>query len=149
MLGHFCGKHYEIIGLKTRGIILLHLGLIDCRFYWKDRNLQIAWILDCLDSWEPLFINLAIPNYFLKIKDIWERFSKILCFMNIKMKIGQFEMFEKTGTEKWWRSVEVSFNLEYGINISQRTWNGNWVMLFPTEFLGFVLIPMIYNRIIH
>ena len=69
------------------------------------------------NPWSPVFMASIIPKYFQKYSS-----SKNIIFAYTDFK--KMSNLEKTGTDKWWRSVqEILENLGYGTNIYLKTWN--------------------------
>ena len=107
----------EIAG-KLRISILLHFELITARFaYVRDRNLTCSCFLDIWNTWEPLFMDLNIKNYFKKYKKetvYGNNISGKLAFGNYKF----WNLRKKGGS----RNGKCKFGVTNIIGVSERFW---------------------------
>ena len=64
---------------------------------------MIYWFVD---PWEPLFMDLDIPNYFKKHKNNYGHIFENMIYVNLKFPDVHFlTVPQKTGAEKSWRYV--------------------------------------------
>ena len=82
-----------------------------------------------LNPWNPVFIHFVIQNYLKNTRKICKYPWNIFCHISTFRKPIFLTFFEKTGTEKWWRSAWTNLqNLGYVFHIYQKAWNGNLVI---------------------
>ena len=120
---------------KLGRIILLDFGLVTFRIHLrKPENSSFSWFSDfrtCPWLPKPIILDFGDTKILWKIREtIPNPFWEMLCWeTSFVWKSNNLLLLEKWRSKKSEDPSKIVFeNLEYGINIFQKTWNGHLVI---------------------